>query len=95
MINNIFNLKRDESGMRTNDPIEKKLPHLYKAHDKLIQKADPYNHELSSSLEELANFLGYKAHEVRNILKDLSKLNLISIERNKEKDQYKIKLLVN
>lgn len=95
MNNNIFNSKKDESGIRTNDPLEKKLPHLYKAHDKLIQKSDPYNHELSSSQEELAKFLGYKAHEVRNILKDLSKLNLISFERNKEKDQYKIKLLVH
>ncbi len=95
MDNNIFNSKRGEIGMKTNDSLENKLPHLYKAHDKLKQKADPYNHELSSSGEELAKFLGYKAHEVRNILKDLSRLNLISFERNKEKDQYKIKLLVH
>lgn len=68
MYKNIFNSKNDEPGIRTYDVLENKLPHLYKAHDKLIQKADPYNHEVRSSQEELAKFLGYKAHEVRNVL---------------------------
>ncbi len=63
MNNNIFNSKKDELRIKTNDDLEKRLPLLYKAYDKLLQKADPFNYELCSSFEELAKFLGYKIHE--------------------------------
>lgn len=95
MNNNIFNSKKDEPGLKTSDTLEQKLPHLYKAHEMLLQKADPFNYELSSSQEELAKFLGYKVHEVKSVLKDLVRLNLISFETNEEDNQYKIKLLVH
>lgn len=95
MNNNIFNSKKDELRIKTNDELEKRLPLLYKAYDKLLQKADPFNYELCSSFEELAKFLGYKIHEVQSLLEDLTRLNLISFESNEEENQYKIKLLVH
>lgn len=36
MNNNIFNSKKDELRIKTNDDLEKRLPLLYKAYDKLL-----------------------------------------------------------
>ena len=68
---------------------------LYVIYNKLRERADPYNYELSCTLEELSQFLGYKIWEVKIILKDLAQLNLIIFEINKEENKLKVKLIVH
>lgn len=95
MKNFLFKAKRDGFGQIPKDTTDKDLHKLYVIYNKLQERADPYNYEFSCTMEELAQFLGYKNWEVKSILKDLAKLNLIIFEINQVDNQLWIKLLVH
>lgn len=86
--------KRNELGMVLKDALARGLRPLFKVYAELLKKADPYNYELSCSLEELSQSLEFTTREVQCVLEDLTMLELIRFNLNEEAKQWNIKLLV-
>jgi len=96
MSNNIFISKKNELTAVLTEALSKGLPPLFRVHRELLKRADPTSLELTCSIEELAQSLGYSVYELQIILKDLSILNFIKSEvEGKENKKWKIKILVH
>lgn len=97
MNNNIFKSKKNELCAVLKEALSKGLPPLFKVHSELIKRADPNNFELTCSIEEIAQSIGYAPSELQIILKDLLILNFIDYQiiDKKGSKMWNIKILVH
>jgi hypothetical protein len=96
MNRNIFKSKKNELVAIIRDALVKGLPPLFRVHRGLLKRTNPATFEVSCSLNELAQSLGYKPSELQTILEDLSILNFIEYQVEGKGDKnWKIKILVH
>jgi len=96
MSSSIFKSKKNELGVVIRDALAKGLPPLFRVHRGLLKRTNPATFEVSCSLNELAQSLGYKPSELRTILEDLSILNFIEYQvEGKGGENWKIKILIH
>jgi len=97
MNNNIFKSKKNEMCAVLKEALSKGLPPLFKVHSELIKRADPDSFQLTYSVKEMAQSLGYSPSELQIILRDLSILNFIDYQiiDKKGSKMWKVKILVH
>jgi len=92
---NIFSKKqKNELEKILKGVLSRGLVPLFKVYALLLKKSDPYNHELTCSLEELTQSIKFSPMEIQYIIEDLTMLKLINYKINEESNQWNIKLLI-